>query len=397
MAVESLILVVNPGSASRKYAVFRDDKKIAQLHFEFVESHVECTFMHEGQRKTIAYEDNNLLNVSRYVFSLLDEHDIINENNVISAIGIRVAAPSQRFAQDALATEEVIKSLESIQQKAPLHISVALVEIKNLVANMKDVPIVIVSDSAFHSTKPEYAQRYAIDVDLADKIDVKRFGYHGLSAESVIDKLETSGKLKPKTIVCHLGSGSSITAVRDGKSIETTMGYSPLEGLMMSTRSGTIDISAALAIKHELDLDDIDLENFLNKKSGLLGVSGSSDDIRQLLVGASQDNERAQLALDMFVYRIKQAIGQMAAAMDGVDNLVFTATIGERSAPIRSRILDGLGYLGFSYNQELNNKLYEPTEITNIANEPNKPILVVATDEFANIARHAYRFINSNN
>lgn len=396
MAVESLILVVNPGSASRKYAVFLGDEKIAQLHFEFVDSHVECTLIFKGQRQTIAYEDNSLLNVSSYVFSLLDKHGVIDENNVIGAIGVRVAAPSQRFAQDTLATDEVIKALESIQQKAPLHISIALTEIKHLVANMKDVPIVIVSDSAFHTTKPEYAQRYAVDIDLADRIDIKRYGYHGLSVESVVDKLKTDDSLTSKTIICHLGSGSSITAVKDGQSIETTMGYSPLEGLMMSTRSGTIDVSAALAIKHELDLDDIDLEGFLNKKSGLLGVSGSSDDIRQLLISEEKGDKRAKLALDMFVYRIKQAIGQMAAALDGADSLVFTATIGERSAPIRGRILDGLDYLGFIYDQKLNEELYEPTETTNLAAEGSKLILVTSTDEFTNIARHAYRFIKNN-
>lgn len=396
MAVEPLILVVNPGSASRKYAVYAGDKKIAQLHFEFVDNHIECTLKFKDRHKTIAYEDQDLLNASSYVFTILDEYGVVNENNVIGVIGIRVAAPSQRFARDVLATKETIKALESIQQRAPLHISVALTEIKHLVANIQNVPIVIVSDSAFHTTKPEPAQLYAIDVDLADKIDVKRYGYHGLSVESVVEKLKANGQLAPKTIICHLGSGSSITAVKNGKSVETTMGYTPLEGLMMSTRSGTIDVSAALVIKHELDLDDADLEKFLNKKSGLLGVSGSSDDIRQLLAKENKGDKRAKLALEMFVYRIRQAIGQMAAAMNGVDCLVFTGTVGERSGPIRGRVLDVLDYLGFSYDKKINEELYEPIAATDLSTGSGKPVLVISTDEFINIARHASHFIKNN-
>lgn len=396
MAVESLILVVNPGSASRKYAVFYGDEKIAQLHFEFVENHMQCVFTYKGDRQTIEYDDTDLSNASSHVFPILQEHGVIDEDSIIKAIAVRVAAPSQLFTQDNLATEDVIKSLESIQQKAPLHITVALGEIKSLVANIKDVPVVIISDSGFHSTKPEWAWRYGVDAELADKLEIKRYGYHGLSVESVVAKLDNSGRLAPKTIVCHLGSGSSITAIKDGKSVETTMGYSPLEGLMMSTRSGTIDVSAALAIKHELGLDDASIENFLNKKSGLLGVSGSSDDIRQLLVSEENGDQRAKIALSMFVYRIRQAIGQMAAAMNGADCLVFTATVGERSMPIRARVLSELSYLGFNIDQDLNNQLYEPEDITDIAASSSKPVLVIPTDEFTNIARHAYHFIDNN-
>jgi acetate kinase len=194
-------------------------------------------------------------------------------------------------------------------------------------------------------------------------------------------------------IICHIGSGSSITALVDGKSVETTMGYSPLEGLMMSTRSGSIDVAAALAIKRELQLDENGLEQYLNKKSGLIGVSGTSDDLRQLIASEEAGDERAKLALQLFVYRIQQAIGQMAASMNGVDSLVFTATIGERSFIIRERILANLGYLGFENNKEINDNTFEPKEIANIASANSKPILVVATDESAEIALRADQFI----
>ena len=194
-------------------------------------------------------------------------------------------------------------------------------------------------------------------------------------------------------IICHIGSGSSITAVIDGKSVETTMGYSPLEGLMMSTRSGSIDIAAALAIKRELQLDENGLEQYLNKKSGLIGVSGTSDDVRQLLASEEAGDERAKLALQLFVYRIQQSIGQMAASIGGVDALVFTATIGERSFIIRERILANLGYLGLQNDKIVNDNSFEPKEVTNVATTTSKPILVVATDESAEIAQRAGEFL----
>jgi len=199
--------------------------------------------------------------------------------------------------------------------------------------------------------------------------------------------------LLPNTIVCHLGSGSSVTAVGNGESVDNTMGYSPLEGLMMATRSGSIDISAALVIRRELHLTDDGLEQYLDKKSGLLGVSGSSDDIRQLLTSEEKGDERAKLALDIFVYRIQQAIGQMVASLGGVDCLIFTATIGERSSIIRSRVLDRLGYLGFTYDPRINEQTFEPTDVANIAITSGKPIFVVSTDEAAEIARRTEQYM----
>jgi acetate kinase len=271
-----------------------------------------------------------------------------------------------------------------------------LSEIKQIKSAFAGIPLIAISDTAFHSTKPDWAWYYGIDLDLADKFGIRRYGYHGVSVGSVVWHLQTNKLLSPKTIICHLGSGSSVTAVENGKSIETTMGYSPLEGLIMASRSGSIDVSAALAIKRELQLSDDGLEQYLNKKSGLLGISGTSNDIRQLLVSEKQVDKKAELALKMFVYRVQQAIGQMAASLGGVDCLVFTATVGERSDVIRERILDNLGYLGFIYDKNLNNQTFEPATATNLAVVPGKPILVISTDEAAEIARRAEQFINNN-
>jgi acetate kinase len=395
MPTESLVLVVNPGSASRKYALFADGKNKAAINFEFVNGHVFGKVEYAGEKYEKNYDDADLSNVSRYILPLLHEYKIISEDNRLEAIGIRVVAPSKRFMQDELVTGDIESAFEAVQQKAPLHVTTVLAEIKHLENYFQSIPIITVSDSAFHATKPTWAWHYGIDVDLAEKFGILRYGYHGISVGSVIRRMQDANILQPKTIVCHIGGGSSLTAVSDGKSVDNTMGYTPLEGLMMASRSGTIDVSAALAIKRELNLSDDELEEYLNKKSGLSGVSGSSSDIRQLLASEQQGDERASLALKLFVYRIQQAVGQMAASLSGVDCIVFTATIGERSSVIRSRILDGLGYLGFAYDAQLNDQTFEPAEPVNLANGDSKPAWVIATDEAAEIAERAGQYVKN--
>lgn len=395
MVGKSLIFVVNPGSASRKYALFENDRLISNIHFELVDNKVAGTIEFDGKKHTATYDDSNLGNAPHRTLPLLKECGVIDKEQNISAIGIRIVAPSRKFIRDHLVTDSVIKQLESLREETPLHIQTALQEIKQLRLRYKGVPIVAISDSAFHVTKPEYAWYYGIDTKLADKYGIERYGYHGISVGSVIRNLKNQDILMPKTIVCHLGSGSSVTAVHDGKSIDNTMGYSPLEGLMMSTRSGSIDISAAVVIKEKLKLNENDLELYLDKKAGLLGVSGTSDDIRQLLVSESKGDKRAKLALDIFVYRIQQSIGQMAAALNGVNCLVITGTVGVRSAVIRSRIFKRLEFLGFSIDPTINKQTYEPVEVTDIASDSSKPVLVISTDENVEIARRTHLFINN--
>ena len=393
MKSEFLTLVVNPGSASRKYALYADGQKRATINFEFENSKVIGKIEYDGVKNSKIYDDADLSAVSRYILPLLHEYKVISDVDTISVIGIRVVAPIMRFTKDELITDEVESALEEIQQKAPLHITTVLAEIKQIKNHFANVPLVAISDTAFHATKPKCAWYYGIDVKFADESGIKRYGYHGVSVGSVVRCLNNAGILSPKTIICHLGSGSSITAVENGKSVDTTMGYSPLEGLLMASRCGNIDVSAALAIKRELQLDDEGLEQYLNKESGLLGVSGSSNDIRQLLESEAKGDERAKLALDLFTYRIQQLIGQMAASMNGVDCLVFTGTIGERSSIMRGRILDHLSYLGFVYDSATNDKAFEPVEAANIAVTSSKPILVVSTDEASEIVRRAELYI----
>jgi len=393
MAVESLTLVVNPGSASHKYALFSGVYKWASIHFEFIDGRVVGKIEHAGEQQSETYDDTDLSAVAHYILPLLRQYRVIGDDDKVATIGIRLVAPGSRFAKDQLVNNQTKTALQAVQQRAPLHVTTALSELDHLKTYFPDVPIVAISDSAFHASKPPWASYYGIDIELAEKFDIKRYGYQGISVGSVVRSLENHNVLLPRTIVCHLGSGSSVTAVSSGESVDTTMGYSPLEGVMMASRSGTIDVSAALAIKRELQLTDDGLEQYLNKKGGLSGVSGSSDDIRQLLVSESQGDERAQLALKLFVYRIQQAIGQMAASLGGADCLVFTATIGERSNIIRGRILDGLDYLGFECDTAINDQTFEPAETVNLGIPSSKPILVVPTDEAAEIARRAEQYM----
>lgn len=390
---ESIIFIVNPGSASRKYALYVGGTKKANLHFEIVDEKVVGELEYDGNKYSKKYDDANLGNAPHRTLPLLHKYKILNESDKISAIGIRIVAPSKRFMQDELVTDEVVSVLEDLSRESPLHIKTALLEIKQLRIRFPETPIIAVSDSAFHSTKPDYARYYAIDTELADKLGVEKYGFHGISIRSIVDNLKKNDILLPKTIICHLGSGCSVTAVENGKSIDTTMGYSPLEGVVMATRSGSIDVSAALAIKRDLGFTPGELEEFLFRKSGLIGLSGSSDDIRQLITSEAKGDSRAKLALDIFVYRIQQAIGQMAASMNGVSCLVFTGTVGERSIIIRGRILERLDYLGFEISPKANEKAFEPVDIANIANLSSKPVLVVLTDEAAELAHRTEKYI----
>ncbi len=387
MPDRSLVLVVNPGSSSRKYSLFSNDEKLVSINFEFEDGQVVAKITKSDEKYQINLDDPDFSLVASYVLSIATDYKVIDDSDKIKAIGVRLVAPSQRFMKDELVTDDTVTALEEVQKKAPLHIGTALAEIKQLRNHFPSTPIITISDSAFHAGRPDYSTYYGVDIDLADKLDVKRFGFHGLSVGSVAHKLKANNLLASKTIVCHLGSGSSITALLDGQSLETSMGYTPLEGLMMATRCGNIDPSAVMALKKELNLADNQIEDYLNKNCGLLGVSGSSSEIKQLLGLEANGDQRAKLAIDMLTYRIQLTIGQMATSLDGVDQIIFTATVGERSGPIRQRVMEKLSYLGFKIDQAKNDDTFEPKEITNLAAKTSKPILVVATDEAAEIAR----------
>jgi acetate kinase len=254
-------------------------------------------------------------------------------------------------------------------------------------------PIVGVSDSAFHASLPDEYKFYGIPIKDSRALGLYRCGYHGISVQSVVSQTEKIiGYLPEKVIVCHLGGGASITAVRKGQSLNTTMGFTPLEGLVMATRVGDIDPGAVLYLMEKLGKDKKALGAYFNNDCGLLGLSGKSDDIRKLLVLEQAGNYDAQLALKIYVNKIKQYIGQMAAVLGGLDLLILAGTVGERSFIIRERICAGLEFLGLQLDKKLNNQS-EGIEVSlEVVNSPVK-ILVVKTDEMAEIAKAAYKLV----
>jgi len=393
--MDALILAANPGSASRKYALYKKNELLVSLHFEFEGGQIICTVVTKNKVTKLQPEIDRLEDASAQVVPIIEKAgDIQNVN--ISGIGLRVVAPTSYFLQDRLLDDEAHDRLKALKAKVPLHIGATLQEAEHLKKYFPDCPVLLISDSAFHITKPDYAWNYGVHLEDSDRLEIKRFGYHGISLASVVRNLAIQDKLPEKLIVCHLGSGSSTTAIQNGQSVDTTMGYSPLEGLMMATRSGPMDIVAALTLKKDLGLNDEAFENYLNTSSGLRGISGASSDIRELINFEAAGDYRAGLALRMFVYHIQQSIGSLAATMDGVDAIVFTGTVGERSFIIRKRILDKLLFLGFALDEGINAKTIEPRELARISPRTRqKPIYVLATDESKEIAMRVSQHTNN--
>lgn len=387
--METLVLISNPGSASRKYALFAGKRRIAHLHFEYEASSIICTLKHGHDTTQIQPNIGNLSEATAQILPLLRQEGVLAEDQVIERIGLRIVAPGSYFLEHRIIDQETEHRLETLEPRAPLHIGATLEELKALREQFAEAEIIGISDSAFHITKPDYAWNYGISLDDADRLDIKRFGYHGLAMASAVSQLEAEHRLPPKLIICHLGSGVSVTAIHDGKSIDTTMGYSPLEGPIMATRSGSVDFVAIRALKDELGLDDAGIETYLNHQSGLLGLAGASD-VRELLAREEAGDHHAHLALETYVHSIQKAIGQTTAALGGLDMLAFTGTVGERSAPIRDRIAHHLHYLDLYIDKHANVQCTQPTEPTRINRlTHSKPIFVIPIDESTEMAKAA--------
>ncbi|MBC7746946.1 hypothetical protein H7Y40_03110, partial [Pedobacter sp.] len=307
--MEPLILIANPGSASRKYALYQGTTSRADIHFEFEDGKIICGIETADEHFSLTTDLADLTAASSQVVTLLRDKQVLSDDETIESIGLRFVAPGSYFAQDHIVDDEFEAKLQATLPRAPLHISATLAELKELRRQFADTTIVGVSDSAFHRTKPDYALNYGLPLEDTDAFEIKRYGYHGLSIMSVVQILTAADKLPSKVIIAHLGSGASVSAILDGKSVDNSMGYSPLEGLIMSTRSGTIDATVASVLRNVLNLDDSGLETYLNKKSGLLGLGGS-DDIRELLTREKDGDKRAKLALDTYAYSVQKSIAQ---------------------------------------------------------------------------------------
>lgn len=272
-------------------------------------------------------------------------NNAIAQAPLINTVGIRIVAPGTFFTEHRIIDQEYIDKLVAIQDVASIHVTLVLKEMASIRKLLPEVTLVGVSDSVFHTTMPLRARLYGIPLDDAKRLDIYRFGYHGISCQSIVRSMQEHNTLAKRMIICHLGGGTSITAVLDGISIDTSMGFSPLEGAIMATRSGSIDPTAVTHLAKHLPTG-IDSNTYLNYHCGLLGVSGLSGDMQELLQAQEAGNERARLALELYVYSIVKAIGAACAALGGLDALVFTGGIGEHIALIRDKITSQLVWLG---------------------------------------------------
>jgi len=393
------VLVINCGSSSLKFQLINSESEgvLAKGLCERIGIDGRLTYQPAGGEKAV----NDLAmpthtEAIQFVIDALtnSETGVVKSLDEIGAVGHRVVHGGEKFSKSVVVTEEVKKAIEECNDLAPLHNPANLIGIAACESLMPGTPQVAVFDTAFHQTMPEKAYMYGLPYEYYEKYKVRRYGFHGTS-HSFVSKRVAEFLGKPydatKTIVCHLGNGSSISAVLNGKSVDTSMGLTPLEGLVMGTRSGDMDpaIMEFIAKKEELDIAGI--MNVLNKKSGVEGISGVSSDFRDLAAAAGEGNARSALALEVFAYRVAKYVGSYVAAMNGVDNIVFTAGIGENDGSMRAKICSYLGYLGIEIDEEANGKRGE--EIVISTPDSKVTVLVIPTNEELAIARETVALV----
>ncbi len=359
------VLVINAGSSSLKYQLINTDNNgvIAKGLCERIGIEgSKLTHKPAGKDEAIITEPMNTHAdaIKLVIGALVDKnHGVISSMDEIEAVGHRVVHGGEEFAGSVIIDDAVKAALEKCAELAPLHNPANITGIKACEEVMPGIKQVGVFDTAFHQTMPKKAYIYGIPYELYEKYKIRRYGFHGTSHKYVsMRAAEMLGKdIKDlKIITCHLGNGSSVAAVDGGKSVDTSMGFTPLAGTLMGTRSGDIDPAILPFVMAKLGIDAKKMDQMLNKESGVLGVSGVSSDFRDLEAAADAGNERAQLAMDMFIYAIKRYIGYYAAAMGGVDVIVFTAGVGENNGIMRAAMTEGLEFMGVKINEEENKK-----------------------------------------
>ena len=317
------------------------------------------------------------------------EYAVLGSLNELDAVGHRTVHGGEKFNKSVLLTDEVMEAFAACNDLAPLHNPANIKGINAVKELLPEIPQVGVFDTAFHQTMPDYAYMYALPYELYTQYGIRRYGFHGTShryvSEHVCEYLGIKAE-GTKIITCHIGNGASIAAVKDGKCVDTSMGLTPLEGLMMGTRSGDIDAGAITFIMDKLNLDTKGVSDLLNKKSGLAGVSGLSNDFRDILAGIADGNERARIAKEMYTYRIKKYIGEYAAAMGGVDVILFTGGAGENQWEVRQGATAGLEFMGVKMDDE-KNKACRATEAVISADDSRVKVCVIPTDEELMIAK----------
>ena len=396
------ILVLNCGSSSIKYKLYNmdDESVLAQGGVERIgldEAFLKLT-LPNGEKKTLMHDMPDHKEGVNFVFQTLlsPEYGAIKSLDEIDAVGHRIVQGGDLFEKSCLVDQQVEDGIESLCDLAPVHNAGHLKGIRAVDHLMPTVPQVTVFDNAFHSTMPDYAYLYAVPYELYEKYHVRRYGFHGTSHRYVSHRMaEILGKdIKDlKIITCHIGNGASVAAIKDGKVMDTSMGLTPLAGVMMGSRSGDIDASAVTYIMDKLGKKPQEMADYLNKESGVLGISGISSDMRDVENAAAEGNKKAILALKMYNYRIKKYIGAYAAAMGGVDAIVFTAGVGENQVSMRAESCAGLEFLGIKIDAAKNNVRGKEAEIS--TDDSRVKVWVVPTDEEIVIARDTMELVQN--
>ena len=394
------VLVLNCGSSAIKYHLLNMDADAVLLAKGIVEKiGLTCgsfTYKPEGKEKVVIEQPiaDHSVGMDLILKALVDpQHGVLKSLNEINAVGHRVAHGGEYFSESVRVTEDAKAKIKALGEIAPLHNPANLKGIETMEKLLPSVPQVAVFDTSFHQTLPKKAFIYGIPYEYYQKYGIRRYGFHGTSHKFVAEKacrLLGWDIAEKKIITCHLGNGASISAVKGGKSIDTSMGFTPVAGLVMGTRAGDLDLGALLYICEKEGLNLEQANALVNKQSGVQGISGVSSDFRELTAAMEAGNERAALALDVFVYNVKKYIGAYAAAMNGVDLIIFTGGIGENDQPVREAVCADMDYLGVKINNELNATIKSKDVVISTEDAKTK-VMVITTDEELVIAMDTMR------
>ena len=393
------VLVINCGSSSLKFQLINSDTEavLAKGLCERIGIDGSLTYQPEGGEKTT--ENKAMPTHTEAIQFVIDaltdaETGVVKSLDEIGAVGHRVVHGGEKFASSVVIDDEVMAAIEECNDLAPLHNPANLIGINACKASMPGVPMVAVFDTAFHQTMPKEAYLYGLPFEYYDKYKIRRYGFHGTSHSFVSKRaIDVAGldANNSKVIVCHLGNGASISAVKNGESVDTSMGLTPLEGLIMGTRSGDIDPAIIEFIAHKENKSIDEIMNILNKKSGVQGMSGVSSDFRDLAAAAAEGNEHAKEAIAVFAYRVAKYVGAYTAAMNGVDAIAFTAGLGEYDNVVRKTVCSYLGYLGITLDEEENMKRGFENVISTA--DSKVKVLVIPTNEELAIARETVALV----
>lgn len=388
------VLVINCGSSSLKYQLINMDDESVLAKGLVERIGIEGSVLKhekEGQEKVVIKEvmNNHKDAINLVLKALVDPtHGAVKSLKEVDAVGHRVVHGGEKFADSVLIDEEVINAMKDCIELAPLHNPPNIIGIEACQELLPNIPMVGVFDTAFHQTMPAESYIYPLPYELYEELGIRRYGFHGTSHKYVSERVaQLLGKSLEgtKIITCHLGNGASLTAIKDGKSFDTSMGMTPLEGLVMGTRCGDIDPAIVTFLMNKKNMTAEEVDNLMNKKSGVLGISGVSSDFRDIEDAADNGNMRAKLALDKFAYTVKKYIGSYAAAMGGLDVLIFTAGLGENSAPARLQVCEGLEFLGVDVCENKNAIRGKEAEVSKEGSKVR--VFVIPTNEELMIAR----------